>query len=418
MLPRAAGWAAVATLVLGNPSQAQLAPLRGHVKAQQQYLAADAGSLADSLGYRTAEATSLDLRLIGSFAAGSLGFDVDYLLQGVSGSAVELQSALEQLEPSLFIDRADFQWLPLDDQIVDREDARVTQSFDRFALSFTTERWVFKLGRQAYTWGNGIVFRPFDILDPFAPDVLDDSYKPGVDAIYGQRLFADGSDVVGLVVPRRDPATGALSHDVSSAAIKWHRFGADLQTDVLVARDYLDTVIGLGASGSIGEAVWRLDLVPVRLDSGGARTSFVVNFEHAWQWRGRNVSGFVEYFRNGFGQSQRDYALDELDPALVTRLARGQVFNTGRDYLASGFRLELTPLLEVDPILLVNVGDRSALALLRGSYSVAQNLSLDFGYRVGIGSRGTEFGGLRVAADASEFAAPQQRVYARLAYYF
>lgn len=418
MRRRRACWIAASILALVGVARADFAPVRGHLKGQAQYLSAEPDSVAASLGHDEASAASLDLRAIADYAAGGFGFHAEYWLRGSSGSAVELRNALEAVQPALLIDRDATRWLPLDDVLVDREDAFAAQSFDRFSVSYTTERWVFKLGRQAYTWGNGIVFRPFDLFDPFAPDVIDDSYKPGIDSVYAQRLFADGSDVAALIVPRRDPATGRLSHSMGSAALKWHRFGASLQTDWLVARDYRDTAVGVAMSGALGEAVWRFSVVPVRLDGGGTRTSIDVNVEHAWQWRGRNVSGFVEYFRNGFGRDGRGYALDELDSALVMRLARGQAFDTGRDYLAAGMRLELSPLLEIDPVLLINLGDRSALALVRGSRSITQDLSVDFGLRLGIGPSGTEFGGLRTRAGAATFYAPPARAYARLSYYF
>lgn len=393
-------------------------PLRGHIKGQQQFLRVPADSLAGSLVGGDSRATSLDLRLVGQWSKGHLSFDADYVLQASAGSAVELQNRLEAVAPELFIDRAESNWLPLDDEITDDDRRRARQSLDRFSFSYTSESWVFKLGRQAYTWGNGVVFKPFDLFDPFSPDVIDDSYKPGIDAVYMQRLFKDGSDVVALIVPRRDVETGRVSSAASSAAIKWHRFGTNLQTDWLIARDYRDIVAGFGVSGSLGEAVWRLSLVPVWLDAGGTRTSLVVNFEHAWQWRARNVSGFVEYFRNGFGRADRDYTLDELAAPLVARLARGQTFNTGRDYVAGGLRMELTPLLEVDPVLVLNARDRSALALLRGSYSIEQDVSLDFGFQAGAGPSGTEFGGLATSVGSATFDSPPLRIYARLSYYF
>lgn len=418
MAPRLARPLTLPVLALLCTAAAAQQPVGGHVKAQEQYLASPSESLAAAEGYRRASATSLDLRVTGRLSAGRFGFEADYLLEAEAGSAVELRNRLAALAPDLYLDRSKTQWLPLDDALDRSERSRATQSLDRFAASYTTERWVLKLGRQAQSWGNGIVFRPFDIFDPFAPDVIDDSYKPGIDAVYTQRLFADGSDFVMLIVPRRDAVTGQLVRGASSAAVKWHRFGARIETDWLLARDHLDTVLGLGLSGALGDAVWRLDLVPVRLHAGGTRTSLVVNLEHAWQWKSRNVSGFVEYFRNGFGRTDRGYALDELEPELVERLARGQVFDTGRNYFAGGLTIELTPLLHVDPVLLVNAHDRGALVLVRGSYSVTQNVSLDFGLRSGIGPAGTEFGGLETSRGSAIFDAPPARVYARIAYYF
>jgi hypothetical protein len=402
----------------GAGAQAQWAPLRGHVKAQQQYLTAPTDSLAASLGHRDAEAASIDFRLIGELSAGRFAFEADYFLLGVDGSAEDLQSRIEAEQPDLFIDREATQWLDLSRVVSDTSERRAVQSLDRFSMSYTTDRWVIKLGRQAYSWANGIVFRPLDLFDPFAPDAVDQSYKPGIDAVYAQRLLASGSDVVALIVPRRDPATGRVTNAQSSAAVKWHVFGSKLQMDLLAARDYRDAVLGLGLTGPWGQAVWRLSVVPVWLDTGGARISLVANVEHAWQWKARNVSGFLEYFRNGLGRADRGYALDELAPELVARLARGQLFDTGRDYVAAGLRMQLTPLLEVDPALIVNLGDHSTLSLVQGSYSIAQNLALDFGVRLAFGAKGTEFGGLPQTAAGSVLVAPPARLYARLAFYF
>lgn len=397
---------------------AQGASLRGHVKVQQQFLAAAADSLAAALGPEKSAATSLDLRLIGRASKGRFGFAADYLLQAAAGSAVSLQQRIAAAEPGFVVDRRAMNWLPLDDTVTDTNHTQAVESLDRFSMSYTTDLWVFTLGRQAYSWGNGIVFRPMDLFDPFAPDAVDESYKPGIDAVYAQRLFADGSDVTALIVPRRDPVSGRLTSADSSAALKWHTSSGGLQIDLMLARDYRDEVLGLGLSGAWGQAVWRVSVVPTRLKAGGTRVSLVANLEHAWQWRGRNLSGFVEYFRNGFGRGGSGYTLDELGGALRARLARGQLFDSGRDYAAAGLRMQLTPLFDVDPTVLVNLRDGSALLLVQGDYSIAQNLNLVFGARGAAGPAGTEFGGLRPSPGAAVADTPPTRLYARIAWYF
>jgi hypothetical protein len=392
--------------------------VHGHVKTQAEYLGAASDSLASALGYADAQATSLDLRVSGKIAKGHFTFDGDYALLAATGRAVELQRGIEALEPDLNVDRAATHWLPLDGTITATQRTQATHSLDRLSMSYTSERWVFKLGRQASSWGDGIVFRPFDLFDPFAPDAEDTSYKPGIDAVYAQRLFKDGSDVAVLTVPRRNTSSGHLESAQSSFAVKWHGSTKKLELNVLAARDYRDTVLGLGASGALGQGVWRLDVVPTLLAAGGVATSLVANFEHAWQWHSRNMSGFVEYFRNGFGRTDRDYALADLGADLVARLARGQVFDTGRDYVAAGLRIQWTPLLETDPVLIVNANDQSTMLLVQGSYSVTQNVTLDFGLRSAGGAGGTEFGGLRPTPAGSSFATPPTRLFARVAVYF
>lgn len=393
-------------------------PLRGHVKIQEQLLSAADDSLEASLGYRASRETSLDLRLVGTAAAARFRFDGSYWLRAEAGDAVALRRRIEALLPALFVDRAATAWLPLDDTLKDGNEMRALQSLDRFSVSYASERWVVTLGRQAYSWGNGIVFRPLDLFDPFAPDAVDESYKPGVDAVYAQRLFPDGSDLTALVVPRRDPATGKVARDQSSAALKWHAAGATVQLDLVAAVDYRDSVLGIGVTGAWGGAVWRASVVPEHLAGGGTEVSLVANLEHAWRWRGRNVSGFIEYYRNGFGRAGRGYSLDELGPELLARLARGQLFDTGRDYLAVGLRIEATPLLEIDPVLLANAGDRSSLLLLQGSYSITEDLALDFGLRTASGPGGSEFGGMAARRDGGVVEAPPARLFARLARYF
>jgi hypothetical protein len=392
--------------------------VHGHVKTQAEYLRGASDSLATSLGYRDAQATSLDLRVSGKLAKGHFTFDGDYVLLAAAGRAVELERELAKLEPDLYVDRSATQWLPLDDAITATQRTQAVHSLDRLSMTYSSERWVFKLGRQASSWGDGIVFRPLDLFDPFAPDAEDTSYKPGIDGVYAQRLFKDGSDVAVLTVPRRDPASGHLTSAQSSLAVKWHGFAKNVELNALAARDYRDTVLGLGASGALGQGVWRVNVVPTLLDAGGVKTSLVANVEHAWQWHDRNVSGFVEYFRNGFGRSDRDYTPADLSPDLVARLARGQAFDTGRNYVAAGLRVQWTPLLETDPVLIVNANDQSTLFLVQGSYSVTQNVTLDFGLRSAGGILGTEFGGLRSTPAGGPFATPPTRLFARVAVYF
>jgi len=110
----------------------------------------------------------------------------------------------------------------------------------------------------------------------------------------------------------------------------------------------------------------------VRLPPLFTKVGTRLNPHTAWQWRGRNLSGYLEYFRNGFGRSDRGYTLVDLSAELNMRLTRGQLFNTGRDYFVGGLRLEWTSLLTLNPLLMLNLNDRSALLFMQGDYSGAR----------------------------------------------
>ena len=76
------------------------------------------------------------------------------------------------------------------------------------------------------------MFHPGDILAPFAPNATDTSYKPGVDMLYGQYLFASGADLQAVWVPRALVAGGAV--DVNASTFALH--GAFQSGDLDVAR--------------------------------------------------------------------------------------------------------------------------------------------------------------------------------------
>ncbi len=133
---------------------------------------------------------------------------------------------------------------------------------------------------------------------------------------------------------------------------------------------------------------------------------------------GKNISGYLEYYRNGFADRQRVCNLSEVAPELQIRLARSEVFTVDRDYLAAGLRVELTPLLTLNPLIIVNLNDGSQLIWAQGSYSLHQDVSLYFGFNVSNGPRGTEFGGLPLAQGSQTLSSQPDQLYVQLRYYF
>ena len=154
------------------------------------------------------------------------------------------------------------------------------------------------------------------------------------------------------------------------------------------------------------------------LRTGGVRVSGVANISDAMTLLGRNATVFAEYYRNGFGVSGQPFDLASLPPDLVARLARGQVFDTRRDYLAGGLTLEVTPLLDLSPTLIVDLDDGSVLPLIAATYSLADNVTLAAGLQTPIGRAHSEFGGLPLTSTSPVTLAPPGQVYLQLRRYF
>ena len=77
-------------------------------------------------------------------------------------------------------------------------------------------------------------------------------------------------------------------------------------------------------------------------------------------------------------------------------MARGELFTLGRDYLAGGITIEMSPLIYLTPNMFVNLGDGSGLAKVVGQYDFKQNWQGLLALNLPFGGSGTEFGGLDV----------------------
>ncbi len=379
----------------------------------------DAGSFARSnsidaaLGARDRNDVFGNLRLTWEPTWDRWSVSVHYVVAAEYGDSVPLaraETGLLPVPPST--------WFNLTNIFVNDAKFIATQRIDRLAFAYTAPDFVIRVGRQALTWGSGLVFRPMDLFDPFSPSATDTEYKPGTDMVYTQWLFSDGSDLQFIVVPRPARQGAQPSSDASSVALHFHTSLLGHQTTLLLARDHGDWVGGLGVNGSLGDATWNLELVPTFLDAGPTRLSALANISDAITLLDRNATIFAEYFHSGFGAGDNDFDLASLPPDLTGRLAREQLFNIRRDYLATGLTFEVNPLLNVSPTLIADLNDASLFALFAGTYSLSDNLTLVGGAQVPIGPARTEFGGLPLTAGSREFLAPPAQIYLQLRRYF
>jgi len=302
--------------------------------------------------------------------------------------------------------------LNLEHRIHEGSRSESVHRLDRLYLSYSDSNGFVRLGRQVFTWGNGLVFNPMDFINPFPPTASDTEYKIGEDMLYGQALIA-GGDLQAAYVMRRDK-TGDIKGERASSALKYQTETAAGTVDVVLARHYDETVAGLGWSRPFRDALVRADLLWSDTVSGDA-LSAVANIDYSWTWFGHNTYGYLEYYRNGFGAGSIDLA--QLDPALVQRVARGEAFTFGRHYLSAGLKVDLSPLLKARPTGIVNLDDQSGVAQLRFEYEWQEDLMLYFGLDVPFGGRGSEFGGLPVPGTAL-YSAPARQLFIRLAWYF
>ncbi|MCP4048014.1 MAG: hypothetical protein GY732_18730, partial [Gammaproteobacteria bacterium] len=362
---------------------------------------------------------NLEVRLKTSARRDRWDFDMHAQLIGVHSDTLSgLRGFPGLLIPGSNLINDDRRWFNLTHEVRNQGKNASVVRLDRVNIGYTGDRTVIRFGRQAISWGNGLLFTPMDILNPFDPATVDKEYKSGDDMLYGQYLLANGNDIQAVAVVRRNPLNGEVEQDSSSTALKYHGFLESNEYDLLLTEHYGETLIGLGVSTDFGGAIWRGDLVWNDTDTGSV-ISAVVGTSYSWVLREHNWTGFLEYFYNGFGQSDGDYSTSGLasNPDLLKRLTRGELYNLGRHYLGASVTVEVTPLFNFTPNIFVNLTDPSALAQLVFSYDWKQDVLILGAVNFPIGPNGSEYGGIDSEQDGL-YISTGPSLFAQLAWYF
>jgi hypothetical protein len=391
----------------------------GHTKFQWLYIDYPDNSIFREISGSRATDINLEARFKFSGRNDGWNYNLDYQFIGLHGDTLELANSLPGSSlPLSNVISDDRRWWNLTYSFGDEDSTVFIHRLDRLNVGYTTEHTVWRFGRQAISWGNGLVFTPMDVFNPFDPAAVDKEYKTGDDMLYGQYLFDSGNDLQAVAIVRRDPVTGEVQKDQSSLAFKYHGFLGMNEFDLLAAEHFGDQLLGVGGIASLGGAVLRGDLTWTRTGLDDV-FSAVASLSYSWTWAGKNISGVLEYYYNGFGQENGAYASSDLrlNPDLLLRLERGELFTLAQHYVAASATVEMTPLFMLIPNFFINLQDPSALAQLVAQYDWKQNLLVLAALNLPIGPAGTEYGGIEAPVDGLYFSTGPS-LFAQLAWYF
>ncbi len=279
--------------------------------------------------------------------------------------------------------RLDAELLPLTWSVVDDQQLQLKARLDRINLRWDVKRLRMTLGRQPISFGKGRVFTPLDLVAPFSPTTIDNSYKPGVDALRFD-LFQGMSGRMTVV--------GAYLGDPGRDFDDWHMERA--------------TLVGHG-KGSVGEhwelegfAGWLYDEPvlggSVFYNGGSVGVYGDLNVTLAEdEMLGRAVVGaqykptaktyvLMEAYVQSVGATK---PADYREQAEGPRYRRGELVQLGRVYAAVMGSYQLTPLVALGGAVLSNLEDRSVLLMPNLNWSVAENAALSLGFLGGFGAR-------------------------------
>lgn len=306
----------------------------------------------------------------------------------------------------------DLSWTPAKD-----EDFVFYHRVDRLALTLKNNRGLLRLGRQAVTWGNGLIFNPMDLINPFSPIDVIREYKVGQDMAFAQVLFGQNADLQILYAPRRNPATDKVEWEESTFSGKFHFTVGKMELNIMAAEHFDEQMVGAGATGYLGAAVWRFDLVWTNPRYGASQDylSAVANVDYSWRWWNKNWYGFLEVFYNGMGDE--DYSSAFGEPEVQKKWDEDRLFTLGKWYISGGLRTEIHPLFNTYLTIISNVADPSFIFQPRFRWDFARNFSLTAWGNIAVGEKETEYGGFTMPGTNLEYQI-SNGVAAWLSYYF
>lgn len=378
----------------------------GHVKGQGLVSWPDDESFFQAVGTDPYYDGNAEVRVKNRLFFGKWGiFETHYEAILSGGDTRQKGKALERLYPGLFASglmiarplEDDRRLMDLTETIDENDNHILYHRLDRLSLTFLPKWGNVCMGRQAVTWGNGLLFNPMDLFNPFSPADIERDYKVGDDMVSTQFSVSTVGDLQFLYVPRRDPITGDVEWDQSSLAGKLHFARSTTEFDLMVAEHYKDVVVGFGSTGYAGDAAWRLDGTWTFLDEDRGTDgylSLVANVDYSWVWWEKNFYGFLEFYFNGLCHDQYTEAYTDRD--ISERLERGELYTLGRTYLTGHIRVELHPLFNVYLTVINNLADPSGALQPRAVWDIAEDVQITLGGNKYYGQRDTEYGGFKI----------------------
>jgi len=112
-----------------------------------------------------------------TFFSDNLSLDCHYVLEYHKGDSIQVSNYISKKHPNSSIsqifrnifDSDDTKLMDLSSKIKEGDDYFTAHRLDRLNLNLDSDFGRVVFGRQAVTWGNGILFNPMDIFNPFSP---------------------------------------------------------------------------------------------------------------------------------------------------------------------------------------------------------------------------------------------------------
>lgn len=301
----------------------------------------------------------------------------------------------------------------------DDQRLKLLHSIDRLNIAFSLPFADIFIGRQAISFGSGLVVSPSDVFSPFSYQDLNKEEKVGVDAVRVKFPMGKmGEFDTGFVFGEN----GKFSKSAAFVSSKFYIWETNITLTVM---DFMENLLAsVNIERSIGGAgVWlegaytEEDILSGRKSAGRyGRLTAGANYNFP-----NNIFVFGEYHYNSAGAVKanlENYASN----IKKTAYTEGGAYLQGQHYLAPGMSYQITPLLTGSFQMLINLTDPSFFMSPKLEYNVADNAYFDVGAFIGIGrtpgSIQIPFSDQTIPVPRSEFGMYPYMIYTSMRMYF
>ena len=258
---------------------------------------------------------------------------------------------------------------------------------DRLSVSGDVEFLTWKVGRQPITLGHGLGFTPMDLVNPFLPTMVDQEYKPGVDAVSADLFFGTSTKASLIAAYTEDQliseAEAWAVDGMVYAAYGQHTFGHH-DVGILLAEVRGDEVIGLTLATYAGPVGIHGDVTYTRPDDVEEEAPFIRGVAGCMWTATEELTLIAELYHQTLGVTDPEGYLSQLEG---DRYRRGELWLAGTTYGSTSILYQLTPLMEASTTIIANMLDSSALLAPGLIVSVSDEVELVVGGFIGVGQR-------------------------------
>jgi len=329
---------------------------------------------AVSRSYQTRERYVDSVNRLRVAAAGGRGDAFSYRIE--IDSETHLGAYVSTPEFAYVRGRQQRAWLDLLHVVSDEPRAYSDLSVYRGAVSFRSAEATLTLGRQRIAWGTARFWSPADLFNPIDPLQVEGDVRQGVDAVQVD-WASGGSPRMSMVYAPNASGRSVAAGRVGGTAGVWDlaAFAGWFRHDWVAGGEVAGQWGGAGLRGELTYH-WRGDDVSrdaLRVAAG-------------WDYAFPKLYLVAEYFYN---QGQPPCGVETVCEALTAPTA--ELFTRHRHFISGGARYDVTPLLEANGSIVVDVAGSSVLVYPTVRYNVSANVDVSAGGQFFVAARGGEF---------------------------